>query len=413
MVCSIGTLIEWAEFTFYGYLIYQFSLLFFSILPPELSLLAALGGFAISYLARPLGGLIFGHIGDKKGRQKALSYSILLMGISTLGIGILPTDQTLGIYAPILLLILRFLQGFSVGGEFTGAAVFIVEHNPEKSYLSSSWVSTSSAAGMLIGGTAALIISLPHMPPWAWRIPFYMGASACLIGFYIRNNLSETAVYQNLLNNRSTKLPIKMVLSHYKKPLLQTAMMGIFVAVYIYIYNIWWITHVTQQDYFSTLEARFLANFAQGCVVLLTPLMAIAAQKWRGKFILQAGLFGSIFVGPSLFLASHHHLFYGVMIINIFYALFLAAVTGTMFKYLSDIFPASVRCTGQAVGWSIGVAIFGGSAPLVAQALSFHHLTFVAVIYVMLISILALIVNSDFLTDLKETRTQKTVEFFH
>lgn len=408
---SIGTLVEWAEFTFYGYLVYQFSHLFFPMLSAELSLLAAFGGFAVSYLARPLGSLFFGHMGDKKGRQKALSYSILVMGIATFGIGILPTYQTLGIYAPVLLLMLRFLQGFSVGGEFTGAAVFIIEHNQKKPYLSSSWVSTSSAAGMLIGGTAALIISLPHMPDWAWRVPFCIGASACLVGFYIRNNLSETAAYQNLVINHSTaSLPIKVVLSQFKKPLLQTASVGIFVALYIYICNIWWITYVIKANYFNSLQARFLATFGQGCVVILTPLLALIAERWRGKFILQAGLIGSIFIGPPLFWASNNQLFYLVMIINVFYALFLAAVTATMFKYFADIFPTSVRYTGPAMGWNIGVAVFGGSAPLVAQMLSFNHLTFVAIIYVMLSSIVALVANSYSLTLLKESGIRENLE---
>jgi MHS family proline/betaine transporter-like MFS transporter len=404
---SLGTLVEWAEFTFYGYLVYQFSHLFFSMLSPQLALLAAFGGFAVSYFARPVGSLVFGHIGDKKGRQKALSYSILLMGVATLGIGILPTYQTLGVYAPILLLLLRFIQGLSVGGEYTGAAVFIIEHYPQKPYLSSSWVSTSSAAGMLVGGMAAVIVSLPHMPAWAWRIPFCMGGFTCLIGFYIRYNLTETSVYKNLVSNHATvSTPIKMVLKHYRKPLLQTATIGIFVALYIYICNVWWITYVINANYFTPLQARFLATFGQGCVVVLTPLLALAAERWNGQFIMQSGLLGSLFIGPLLFFASTHQLFYCMVIINVFYALFLAGVTSVMFKYFAEIFPPAVRYTGPAIGWSVGVAIFGGSAPLVAQILSFHHLVFGAIIYVMLSSLVALLANSDWATPKKSLKNQ-------
>lgn len=392
---SLGTLAEWAEFTFYGYLIYHFSRLFFPMLTPELSLLAAFGGFAVSYLARPLGSFLFGHVGDKKGRQKALSYSILLMSVATFGIGILPTYQTIGLYAPALLLILRFLQGLSVGGEFTGAAVFIIEHDTQKPYLSSSWVSTSSAAGMLIGGLAAVIISLPHMPSWAWRVPFYLGACVCGVGFYIRHRLSETTIYNHLVATRSVvSIPFLTVIKHYKKPLLKTSAVGIFVALYIYIYNIWWITDVTKENYFTYLEAQSLATFGQGCVVILTPLLAWIAEKRSGKFVLQAGLAGSIVVGPLLFTVSAHQLFYWAMATYFLYAVFLAAVTATMFKYFSDIFPPAIRYTGQALGWNIGVAVFGGSAPLVAQILSFHHLTFIAIIYVIFSSLIALLAVS-------------------
>jgi len=388
---SMGTLVEWAEFSFYGYLIIPFSHLFFSMLTPDLAILATFGGFAVSYLARPLGSFLFGHIGDKKGRQKALSSSLFIMSLATLGIGILPTAQTIGIYAPALLLLLRFLQGLSMGGEYTGAAVFIIEHDSQRPYLSSCWVATAAAAGMLVGGAAAVIISLPAMPEWAWRIPFYLGAGAGLIGFYIRRNLSETTPFKNLVTTHSlAPLPIKTVMSQYKRPLLQTAALGIFIALYIYIFNVWWITYVIKAQYFSALEARFLASFAQACVMILTPVMALTAERWNGKALMKSGLSGSLLIGPGLFLASVHQQFYLVMLINIFYALFLAAVTATMFKYFADIFPSPVRCTGQAIGYNIGVAIFGGSAPLLAQILSFHHLTFIAVIYVMISTLIAL-----------------------
>lgn len=395
LASSIGTLVEWAEFTFYAYLVYQFSQLFFPMLTPELSILATFGGFAVSYLARPLGGMIFGYIGDRKGRKGALSYSILLMGVATLGIGLLPTYAVLGMYAPILLLILRFLQGLSVGGEFTGAAVFIIEHDSKHPYLSSSWVSTSSAAGMLMGGAAAVIISLPGMPEWAWRVPFCIGAVTCLVGYYIRHNLSETVAYRNLQMHHSVaSAPLKLLYQNFKKPLLQTATIGIFVALYIYICNIWWITYVIKANYFSQLQAHILATSGQAFVVLLVPVLALIAERWQGEKMLRGGLWGSILVGPCLFLASSHQLFYLVLVIYFFYALFLAAVNAVMFKYFADIFPTQIRYSGPAMGWSIGVAIFGGSAPMVAQILSFHHLTFVAVMYVILSSMIALWVNN-------------------
>jgi MHS family proline/betaine transporter-like MFS transporter len=395
IVSTIGTLVEWAEFTFYGYLVFKFSHLFFSMLTPQLAILAAFAGFAVSYLARPLGGLLFGHFGDKRGRQKALSHSIFLMGIVTLLIGALPTYTEIGFYAPVLLLILRFLQGASVGGEYIGAAVFNCEHDSNNSYLSSSWVNTAAAAGMLIGGLAAVAISLPGMPEWSWRLPFLIGGCVCLIGFYIRSQLSETAAYQNLLDKRMiVSNPIKLVFKHYKTPLIQTMTLGIFVAVYIYVCNIWWITFVIKSGYFPELTARILATFAQASVVILTPLLGFLAQRHqdKGHSVMQAGLIGSILVPLLLFYASVHRSVFGVVAVELFYALNLAAVTATVFKYLSELFPTAIRYTGQAVGWNIGVAIFGGSAPMIAQILSSHHLS-LTILYVMLSSIVALWFN--------------------
>lgn len=393
---AIGTLVEWAEFGFYGYLIVTFSQLFFSMLPPQLAILAAFVGFAASYIARPLGSLVFGHIGDKQGRQKGLAYSLLLMGVATMGIGLLPTYAAIGATAPVLLLIFRFLQGFSVGGSI-GAAVFIFEHHPEKPYFSTSWVSTAAAAGMLIGGVAALIITLPGMPDWAWRAPFCLGACACLIGYYIRHQLSETSAYQELINSQEiVKLPIKVVLTNYKKPLLQTATIGIGVALFIYICNIWWITYVIKSQYFTPLSARFLATFSQGAVVIFTPLLAWVAERWDGKKVMQLGWLGCAFIAPILFWASSRQSFFTVMAIDVFYAFFLSGITATMYKYFADIFPTAIRYTGQAMGWNIGVAIFGGSAPIVAEILSLNHLTYLAVGYVVLSCLIAFIANSSF-----------------
>lgn len=386
---AIGTLVEWAEFTFYGYMVFKFSQLFFPMLAPKLAVLAGFGGFAVSYLARPLGSVIFGYLGDKNGRKNALANSILMMGLITLGMGLLPTYQQIGIAAPLCLLLLRFLQGVTVGGEFTGAAVYIVEQDSSKPYLASSWVSTSSAAGMWIGGLAAMLISLPIMPAWAWRIPFCLGACACLIGFYIRKTLPETHEYQKLSSTHSlTASPIKDVISQYPKPLLKTLSMGVFVAIFIYICNVWWITYVIKTQLFTEFTARVLAVFCQGAVVILTPLMAILGEKTRGTSVMRNGLLGSIAVPFILFFASAHQSIMGVILADLLYSTCLAAVTATMFKYLTDLFPAQVRYSGAAIGWGVGVAIFGGSAPLVAEMLSHYHLKWV-MLYVALSSLTA------------------------
>lgn len=168
----------------------------------------------------------------------------MMTSIVTLGIGLLPTYQKIGLWAPLLLLILRFFQGISFGGEFTGAAVFVTEHNPRKSYWSSSWISTASGIGMLIGGIAAMIIRLPGMPSWAWRVPFCLGALAALIEFYIRRRLAETTTYQELLAaDAIARLPLKTLFTQHKKALLQTAAVASYGAIYIYICNVWWITY--------------------------------------------------------------------------------------------------------------------------------------------------------------------------
>lgn len=390
--CSIGTLVEWAEFTFYAYMSQKFALLFFPMFDPNTAVLMSFGTFAISYLARPIGGILFGHIGDKHGRNTAFSLSIFLMAIVTLCMGILPTYQTIGFAAPILLVALRFLQGIAVSGEFTGAAVYLIENDTSKKpYLSSSWISTASAAGMLVGSFASLLVSLPSMPAWSWRIPFCIGFLACLLGMYARKKLPETMVYKNLLDAcKLEKAPLLAVLKNHKAQILQTMSLAAFVGIYIYICNIWWTTYVVANHYFSTTDAKLLTTIGQGCVVIATPLMAMLAERLGGKLIMKIGFIGAVFFAPLLFFTSSKQFFCLTLLLQIIYAICDAMVTAPMFRFLSSIFPAATRCSGQALGWSVSVAIFGGTAPLLAQYLFLHNLGFLPAIYVSFSAIVAL-----------------------
>jgi MFS transporter, MHS family, proline/betaine transporter len=394
---SIGTLVEWTDLTLYAFLAVHFAALFFPMFSDSVSLLAAFGGFAVSYLARPVGSLIFGALGDQRGRKKSLYYSLLLMGLSTAGIGLLPAYSKIGIYAPILLITFRFMQGISMGGEFLGAAVFLIEHRPQQPYLSSSWVSTASAAGMLVGEVAGLILLLPHLPEWAWRVPFLMGSVICLIGLYIRYRLSETVTFQQLLKTHAlAKAPLKQIFSDYRKPLLQTATIGIYVAIYIYIYNVWWATYLLKSHAFTAFEARLLATCGQAFVVILTPVMAILAEKYPSRNFMSGGLLASLFIGPLLYVGSVYQFFSGMLLVNFLYAICLAAVTATMFKHFTDLFPPAIRYTGQTLSWSLGVAIFGGSAPALAQLLYMHHLSYLIIVYVMISILVAYYLNTPY-----------------
>ena len=390
---TIGTVIEWAEFTFYAYMAVQFATLFFPMLNHSLALLATLTAFAISYLARPLGGIIFGILGDKQGRKNSLSSSIIMMGIVTLCIGLLPTYQQIGVISPILLIILRFLQGIAVSGEFTNAAIFLVESSHKRKSFSASFVATSAACGMLIGALFALIISLPGMPTWSWRIPFIFGFLASLLGFYIRQNLAESPSYQLLKHNQQLeKTPIRYSIRHHKKALSHVFFIAAFVGIYIYICNLWWVSYVGTQHFFNYLTARSLATFAQLWVVLLIPCTAWLTENYNQTNVLTAGLIGAIIIAPTLFFTSQ----YGSLLITggceILYAVCNALVSASMFKYIAGLFPTKIRCSAPAVSWNVSVALLGGTAPLIAQyaiKLQFHNLP---AIYVVLSALVTLFI---------------------
>ncbi len=392
---SIGTFAEWAEFSFYGYMIIQISHLFFPMLTAGMAMIAGFGTFAVSYLARPLGSILFGYIGDTIGRQKALSTSILFMSVVTLCIGLLPTYNVIGFLAPVLLILFRFLQGLAVSGEFTGAAIMIIEQNPEKPHFASSWINTAAATAKFTGGLASIAVSLPFMPTWGWRIPFCLGFLACFIGFYIRRNLSETMQFQELQKkNQIENAPIKTVFRKYKMPLFQIASIGAFIGIFTYTCDLWWVSYVIQEKYFSGLQAKTLATVMQGSVIVFTPLMGILADRCNGKNVMRFGILGNVVLTPLLFFASAHHSFPTILTISLFYGASQGALSASMFKYFADIFPASIRYTGQAIGWNIALAIFGGTTPIIAQILFANNLLYVLIGYVMFAGVIALIINS-------------------
>ena len=194
----MGTALEFYDFALFGLLAPVFSTLFFPKEDPIAALIASYGIFAAGFLIRPLGGIVFGYIGDTFGRKRAMVISIIAMMLPTSLIGFLPTYEQIGLLAPIILTLCRLLQGLCAGGEFSGAAIFVIEHAQEnKKYFSGSLVTASSVIGMLAASTMASLCALEGVPTWGWRIPFLLCIPIGLLGFYIRKNTQETAAFSN------------------------------------------------------------------------------------------------------------------------------------------------------------------------------------------------------------------------
>ncbi|HSL35863.1 MAG TPA: MFS transporter, partial [Arthrobacter sp.] len=199
----IGNFVEWFDYAVYGYLAVTIAAVFFPESDPQTGLLLTFALFAISFLVRPLGGFVWGHIGDRVGRRTALSLSILIMSGATFCIALIPGYDTIGIWAPILLLIIRVAQGFSASGEYAGASAFLVEYAPaNRRGLYAAVVPASTAAGLLLGsllaGLLTTLLSTDAMQSWGWRLPFLLAAPMGLIGRYIRTKLEDTPVFREL-----------------------------------------------------------------------------------------------------------------------------------------------------------------------------------------------------------------------
>jgi len=369
-ISVIGTLLEWAEYCVYGYLAAKISVLFFPNYDASAALLATYGIFAAGFIARPLGGIVFGYIGDTFGRKQALTFSMAVMGAATIAIGLLPTYTDAGILAPILLLLCRIMQGLAVSGEFNGAAIFLIEHaKPGRKNFAGSWVGAASAAGMLLGALMVSVVSYEWLPTWSWRIPFWIGSLSCFAGLYLRRNISESPEFKAIqakILHRET-VPFFASLQYSKMAMLQVAAIAAFIGINVYVCNFFFATFLIKNANFPAHSALMIVAFGQGCVALFIPIMGKIADAWNGRALILIGLIGAAIAAPLVFFLGMMHSLALALCGQLIYALFNAMTGAPTFNYINALFPTERRYTGITVAWSVSVAIFGGTAPMVAE----------------------------------------------
>lgn len=365
---SLGTLLEWAEYTFYGYMAITISGFFFPSNEPEVAILKTYGIFAAGFLMRPLGAIFFGHIGDNFGRKPALVGSLLLMGIATFSIGCLPTFANIGVSAPLLLLICRMLQGIAISGEYNGAGIFLIEKSADHyPCLASSWVSASAAAGMVMGGISALLVSHPLAPSWGWRLPFLLGGLSCLIGLWLRKDLPESMLFTK---PRRAHFPLWEVFKYHKPAFLLVSAIAALTGIYVYIGNIYIVAFLKQFAELSTYQATFFAILGEIVVAITIPLMAYVADRTDAYRQYRLGLLLIAVASPLIFLLCYSGQYSNILLAMILYGTLNGVACGPMVKILCDQFPPSMRYSGISFAWSFAAALFGGTAPAVAQYLS-------------------------------------------
>lgn len=371
LIGILGTTFEWLEYSYYGYLTTLISQLFFPYYDSRTGLLATLAVFAAGFIMRPIGGILFGYIGDKKGRKLALFLSLLLMGCSTLMMGALPTYETIGIFAPILLLFCRLLQGLAVSGEYNGAAIFLIEHS-KNNYptLAGSWVGAASALGMLLGAFAATVVSYPGMPSWLWRVPFFLAFFSCLIANYLRYRMLESPLFLKAYHQQQIiKFPLREVFKKYKKSFLNNMVLAAFVSVYIYVGTVYFVSHLIKDLHFEVSQATLIIAIGELFVVLSFPVAAILSDRYGHKKVMLLGLIGALIATPILFISATTYSFYLITLAQIFFGITNAFACSPIYNFIYKLFPTEIRYTGNSTAWGLGVAVFGGSAPLVANYL--------------------------------------------
>lgn len=367
MIAVFGTIIEWAEYTFFAYMAEKLSSHFFPIDNPDVALLKTYGIFGSSYLMRPLGALLFGTIGDRYGRKPALMISMLLMGIATMTIGILPGYSGIGWYAPLFLILCRLAQGIAVSGEFHGAITYIHEHAKAKPFFEGSFAPFAAAAGMSFGALAAWLCSLSQNPH-AWRIPFLCSGLLCALAIYLRLKLTETPIFQEAkINNALSHNPVLVVFKENKMSMLRTASMGLFISIFVYIGNVFFKIACIKFGGLSDLKAAQIVTSGQVLAALAILFFGRLADQWGGRKMCLLGLFLALSLGPfMLYCAQSGDIaltFFGQVI----YALINGLVSAPMMTLLMNQFHIGNRYSGTALGWSFAVSIFGSTALLVAE----------------------------------------------
>jgi MHS family shikimate/dehydroshikimate transporter-like MFS transporter len=371
----LGTAVEWYDFLIYGTAsALVFNKLFFPLSDPALGTVAAFGTYGVGFFARPFGAAIFGHFGDRYGRKAMLAITIVIMGLGTFLIGLLPTYSQIGMWAPVLLVLLRLLQGIGLGGEWGGAVLMVVENAPDKSRgLLGSIVQLGYPIGNLAAiGALALLARLPEAEflAWGWRVPFLIGILMAGIGFYIRLQLEETPVFREIeAKQEVARLPLMEVVTTYRREFFTAVGLKLSEISYVSIAGVFAISYVTGK---LALPRSLILNAL--LISSLVALFAIPFFGWLSDRIGRKLMFYASCAFAILFAFPMFWLFDTKSALAITLSVVAAITFGQMIGFgvgapwYAELFTGRLRYSGASLGFQIGAAISGGLTPFAAAA---------------------------------------------
>ena len=363
----IGNVLEWYDFSVYGYFAAAIGQEFFPHQDRVAQLLSAFGVFALGYLMRPLGGAVTGHIGDRFGRRAALTFSIVAMAIPTFLIGVLPGYRTLGLLAPIALTILRMVQGLSVGGEYTSSVVFLVEQAPNgRRGLMGALTACGAVSGVLLGSAVGAAftanLSAAALQAWGWRIPFLLGLVVGVGGYMVRRHVSET-----IATPRGERAPIVETLHDHWRTVLGFTGLSVFNAVGFYVSFVYLVSWLQNADHVAPARALEINSFSMAMLLVVVVASGLLADRFgRKPLLLLATVLGLIGALPLFWLLNHPSVWLA-QLGQLGLALIIGLYRGTEPAILVEAAPLKVRCTAVALGYNVSLGVIGGLTPLVAS----------------------------------------------
>ena len=368
---SVGNILEWYDFAVYAYLAPIIAAAFFPTGDDLTSLIAAFGVFAAGYFMRPIGALWIGHIGDRHGRRAALTISILLMAIPTGLIALLPTYASAGLLAPILLTLLRLLQGISVGGEYTGSGVFLVEQAADsKRGFYGSLASSSGIAGLVLASAVVTIMTNQMteavVSDWGWRLAFIPGPVIGVIGYLLRRHVQDSPSSSETDDRTLVPVPIVETLRDHKAALIKVSAISASYGVSFYMVFVYLTTYLTDIVKAARTDVLDMNTAAMTLLIVLIPVFGRLSDKIGRRPVLLIGSVGLVLASYPLFMLLHSTDPVLEWIGDFAFAVLIAAFVGPNTAMMSEMFPHRVRYTGVSVAYSLPMGVLGGSTPLIA-----------------------------------------------
>lgn len=379
---TVGNVLEWYDFAVFGYFAPFIGTQFFPSDSPRGSLLQALGVFAVAYLMRPIGGVLFGHIGDRLGRRKALQISVLLMAVPTFAIGVMPTYASIGVSASVLMVVARLAQGLSVGGELIGSMTFLTETAPRRRRgFFGSWSSSGAVAGIMLGSLLATImqavLSERALASWGWRVPFLAGLGIAVVGLWMRRALPESPVFEAMeRKGRLHRRPVATVVRKMPGRIVHAGALVLLSGGGFYLLFVWWPILLSRLVTPPIAHALLINTVSMVALLLLIPLMGHVSDQVGRRPMLIGGALGVAILAWPLFHLVDHRSFGSALAAQLLFVVLMSVFMGPVPATLMEMFPPRRRYSGVAVGYNISLALFGGTAPWLATLLltTFHSL---------------------------------------
>ena len=366
----IGNALEWFDIAVYGFFASYIAHAFFPVSDPSVSLLLTFGSFGVSFLIRPLGAIVLGNYADRHGRKKALLLSINLMMLGGAIITFMPGYATIGLAAPILILLARLIQGFSAGGEFGSSTAFLVEHFPERKAFIASWQFATQGASTLMASAFGLgltqLLTESEIQAWGWRIPFAFGLLIGPLGAYIRRHVHEPASFKP---QQKAPSPLKTLLSRQKELMLLAIGLMVISTAVNYMLN--YVPTYATKNLHLPGSIAFGATLLAGVILtVVTPIMGLWAER-IGRVPLMWGslLMLIVTIWPAFHLVVSHTTPLTLMLLVGWMAFLKSIYFSTVPSVMADLFPVTTRASGMAISYNISVTLFGGFAPLICTLL--------------------------------------------